>query len=209
MEKEHPTASVCEHNRRPEQGVPAEGPSPRPTKKHKKDIKLETKLEGHPRPSVADIAYMEIRRRRYQEGDEEELKNKWEKYMVPKYTETRKEGRRGRTLNSRFSSEKHCLIAHYPEVEWTLRSMYQQLHLDKERTMMRLLCILRQIEHSQVHVSHTLPWLRPVVIDEDVDADLEELDVAVIEEEYGWIDVDADSHVDMLMCVKMEPGGVA
>ena len=72
---------------------------------------------------------------------------------------------------------------------------------------MHLLCIFRQIEHSQVHVSHTLPWLRPVVIDEDVDADLEELDVAVIEEEYGWIDVDADSHVDVVQsCVKVEPG---
>ena len=197
MEKVHGTARV---------GVPAQGPSPRPT------IKLETKLEGHPRPSVADIAYMEIRCRCYQEGDEEELKKKWEKFMVPEYIETRKEGRRGRTLNSRFSSEKHCLIAHYPEVEGTLRLMYQQLLLDKEWTIMRimrLLCIFRQIEHSQVHVSHTLPWLRPVVIDKDVDADLEEVDVAVIEEEYGWIDVDADSHVDMLMCVKMEPGGVA
>ena len=49
-----------------------------------------------------------------------------------------------------------------------------------------------------------------MVIDKDVDADLEEVDVAVIEEEYGWIDVDADSLVDVVQsCVKMEPGGVA
>ena len=55
--------------------LPSSGASPRPPKKPKKE---ETK--AHPKPSGADLAYVEIPRTPYQEGDEAELAKKWERY---------------------------------------------------------------------------------------------------------------------------------
>ena len=105
-------------------------------------------------------------------------------------------------------------IDRHPEVKNALNAMYtkytqkKRSPQEKQELLRHMLCIFRQISYWETKglfkkPPQQLPWCKPSVVidgqelvDVDAEDDVQEVDCVVLQEEHGYLDVDAEA--DML-----------